>query len=296
MFDFLKGGKAYVRLELDRPNNGYLPGETVQAKVTVEGEKDIKIQQGRITFLYCEEYEYRHEEWVRDSKGHSRRVQRTSRTTDEREVSKQVFLGESTIAAGSKQDYEFNFAIPPDAPPFAKGGIIKSQWLVKATLDRKMAGDVEEKTDVYVLTTVPASQPGDYGECNEPGEAEMALSLPATTFALGETIEGKLIIRPRKAFDANEVRIELEQNERVPRDLGHEQKQTQTVKLATGTKLAPGNDLVLPFTIAVPTGSAVTCRTPNGSIAWKLKGVLARRLRSDTSVEQEIIVASVRPQ
>jgi Arrestin (or S-antigen), N-terminal domain/SpoOM protein len=44
VFDLLKGGKAQINLTLDRPDLVYYPGETVQARVNVIGEKDLKIQ------------------------------------------------------------------------------------------------------------------------------------------------------------------------------------------------------------------------------------------------------------
>ena len=294
MFDFLKGGKASVQLVLDRPRPVYAPGETVQAKVTVVGEKDLKIQQGRIALVYHEEYQYAHEERSTDSDGHTETSTEKSWATDEREVSKHVFLGETTIKAGSKQDFEFAFTVPNDALPSLEGEIIKIKWLVKATLDRKLASYVVQKIEVYVPSTAPETRAGDYGVSNEPGEAEMAFALGANAFARGEVIEGKLVIRPKKAFEANEVRVELEERERVPRDEGNEKTRTEKIKLAGSTKFEPGKEMVIPFQVTVSSSAPVTCRTPNGSITWKLKGVLARRFRGDTLVEQDIVASSVR--
>lgn len=296
MFDFLKGGKAHLTLELDRTDARYHAGETAHAVVTVIGEKDLKIQQGRISFVYREEYERRYEGWERDSHGHSRRTTHTTWEVDERNVKQEVFLNEGVVTAGSSQKFGFDLPIPPNAPASCAGKIVKIKWLVKATLDRKMAGDVEQQIEIAVLSTPPGKnvQAGEFGNSNEPGEAELGLKLPTGEFVFGETIEGKLVIRPQKSFEVSEVRVELGRKEYVPRDLGHTAEQNQTVKLAGKTKLEAGKELELPFSIVVPSDAPCTSSTPNSSVTWNLKGILARTLRKDTLVEVEISIYSER--
>ena len=67
------------------------------------------------------------------------------------------------------------------------------------------------------------------------------------------------------------------------------------VKLEGKTKLQAGQDQVYPFSVTIPADSPVTLTTPNSSITWMLKGVLARFLRGDTRVDGEIEVYSARP-
>lgn len=287
MFDFLKGGKATISVQLDRADKIYKPGETVHARVTLEGVKDLKIQNARVALVSVQEYEYRHRE--RDSDGDYET--RTSKTTDELKVWEQQFLGETTIKGNSNQTFEFDMTLPPDALPTVEGGkILNHSWVVKTTLDRKLAGDVEDKQTLYVLTGPSEKMlgSGTHGSSNEPDQAELALKLPDTQFAVGDTISGELIIRPKKEFDATEIRVELARLEKVPRDEGNEHKANVPVKLAGGTRLLPGNEVVLPFQLKIPASVPITCRTRHGSIEWVLRGVLARRMRGDTSVEQEL--------
>lgn len=291
MFDFLKGGKATLTVTLDRATKIYAPGETIHANVRVEGVKDLKIQAAKIALVSREEYEYKYE--TRDSDGDLET--RTSKTTDELKVWEKQFLNETTIKANSNQTFEFDIPLPPNALPSVEGGnILNHEWLVKTTLDRKLAGDVEDKQTVYVLA--PASNKmlgaGTYGSSNEPGEAELSLRVSNTQFAVGEIIAGEFIIRPQKDFDVTEIRVELERIESVPRDEGNTVQDAQTVKLAGGTKLTRGNEMVMPFQIKVPTSAPITCRTRHGSIEWMLRGVLSRRMRGDTIVEQEIFLYS----
>jgi hypothetical protein len=299
MFDFLKGGKTSVKLTLDRPISGddapahpYYLGETAHARLTVVSEKDFKVQEGRIALVYHEEYQYRHHRRTTDSHGHSRTTVATEWGTDEREANRQVFLGETTISGGSTKTYEFDLPIPANAAPSARAEIVRVNWLVKATLDRRMAGDIEDRVDLPVFAAAPGAsvQAGEYGASNEPDEADLAFSLPGKEWVMGETIAGRLQVRPKKEFDVTEIRIELARRQSVPRDVGNEHVESMPVKLSEGTRLTPGQNLTLTFNVAIPTPVPATFSTPNSTHQWLLRGVLARRLRKDTFVEEEIFI------
>jgi hypothetical protein len=299
MFDFLKGGKTSVKLTLDRPISKdatqvypYYPGETVHASVTLVSEKEVKIQEGRIALVYQEEYQYKYHHQSRDSHGHSRTTVATAWATDEREVNRQVFLGETSLLAGTQKNYEFDLPIPINAVPSAQAEIVHIKWIVKATLDRKMAGDIEDKVYLPVFTGASGTsvQPVEAGVSNEPNEADLIFFLPRKEWVMGETIAGRLQINPKKEFDVTEVRVELVRRERVPRDLGNEHETSMPVKLSDRTALMPGQTLTLPFNIAIPSPVPATFSTPNSTLDWALKGILARRLRKDTIVEEKIII------
>jgi len=293
MFDFLKGGKATIAVTLDRTNHAYAPGETIRATVNVQGVKDLKIQNGTLALVSREEYEYKYERNTTDSDGNTSSEDETSRQTDEKRVWEQQFLGETTIKSNTTQSFEFNVPIPSDVLPTVEGGqILNFDWLVKTTLDRKLSGDIEDKQEITLV--VPpggnSSGAGNFGIANEPGEAEMALRLPNQEFALGGTITGEIVIRPKKSFDATEIRIELSRREFVPRDRGNEYLKQEKLKLAGGTKLTAGQESTVPFQLKIPASLPITANLPHGSIAWTLRGILSRRMRGDTMVEQEVVL------
>jgi sporulation-control protein spo0M len=298
MFDFLKGGKANVTVALDRPVEPYYLGETVHATITIEGQKDLKIQEARATLSYREEYQYRHESSYRDSDGQEHTHDETSWTTDEQVVQRQQLMKEGTIPGNFRQTFDFAATIPTTTPPTCEGGqIVRVKWQLKATLDRRLAGDIEATTDLLVFAAPPGRDVGanQYGYSNEPGEAELSFALPGKEWVLGEAVEGQLMVRPQKAFDASEVRVELVRVELVPRDRGNEHREPRVAKLAGRTRLEPGQALTFPFRIDIPAPAPVTSRTRNSSITWRLSGVLARSFRGDTRVEEEIFVYSGRP-
>lgn len=295
MFDFLKGGKATIKVSVDRPVQPYWLGETVHATVTVNGEKDMKVQQARCELVFHEEYEYRYRQTDRDSDGHEHTEEKRSWVTEERAVQKEMMFGESTIKGGTNQTFEFNFPIPTNAAPTASGGkIVRVKWFLKGILDRKLLPDISDKVEILVFTTPPNQnvQPGTFGSSNEPSEAELNFTLPRLEWVLGETLAGEFHINPHKEFDATEIRVELVRREFVPRDLGNESIERFTVKLGGGTHLTPGQNLVFPFNLMLPPSAPASFRTQNSCVEWKVSGVLARRLRGDTRAEQEVFVYS----
>lgn len=303
MFDFLKGGKTSLKLTLDRPIgpdglhiDPYFPGESVHARVTLTTENDVKIKEGRITLVYQEEYQYKHRHHSGTSHGHSTTTVATAWATDEREANRQVFLGESKIPAGTSKIYEFDLPIPANAPPSARAEIIHINWVVKATLDRQLAGDIEDRADLPVFARAPGTleEPIESNVSSEPDEAELTFSLPVREFVMGETIGGQLQVRPKKNFDITEIRVELVRRERVPRDLGNEREMTIVSRLAERMHLQSGQAFSYPFNIKIPSPAPATISTPNSSLNWILRGVLARRLRKDTLVEQEIFIFNAR--
>ncbi len=65
--------------------------------------------------------------------------------------------------------------------------------------------------------------------------------------------------------------------------------------MAGKTKFEAGQDMAFPFSVAIPSPRPVSGRTRNSTITWRLRGVLARFMRGDTCVEEEIFVYSGRP-
>jgi sporulation-control protein spo0M len=296
MFNFLKGGKVNLNVAIDRASGIYFPGDTVNTRISLSSDKEFKFQEGRVALLYQEKYQYRTIHHRTDSQGHHHTEDVLRWQTNDQELARHVFLRETTLSQGSAQDFEFAAQIPVSAPPTYPGNIIQVRWLVKATLDRKLINDINVETPLVVLASPTGTQtPGQFGLSNEPGEARLILELPGTEWVAGETIEGILLVSPQKNFDATEVRVELEQTEWVPYDRGNQKVSVIELKLAGKTKFSAGETLRFPFQIQIPQPCSPSGSSQNWSVTWKLKGILARLLRKDTAVEQEIKVFTGRP-
>jgi hypothetical protein len=290
MLDFLTDGVATIQVQFDRPGKRYYAGETIHATVQIKCVQDLQIHQAKITLLSRETYEYGY--W-----GPRRRGGRkdTQTRTDELKIWEKQFLDETGMNAGSTRTFKFDIPLPPKALPTIVGGaILNHEWVVKTIIDRPFATDVENIQRVFVATGASGKMPGAgvYGSSNEPRYAELALGLDNTEFQVGEIITGELFIRPQKELKAKEIRVELQQREYVPLYDGNEAKIPQTLILAERINLAPGSELVYPFQLRISNTSAITCRTPNGSIDWFMRGVLYWGYYEETVVEQEVVVYS----
>ncbi len=295
MFNFLKGGKVNLNVAIDRPTGVYYPGETVHVTISLNSDKDLKFQEARAALLYQEKFQYKTLQHSTDSDGHSETEEVYHWKTNNQEVARQTLLGETNLSKGSAQTFQFDAQIPPSAPPTYPGNIIQVKWLAKATLDRKLFGDINTEVPLAVMV-VPtgARTAGQYGQSNEPNEALMSLELPGTEWCAGETIEGRLVVNPQKNFDVTEVRVELEQTEWVPYDRGNQKVNALKVKLEGKTKFMAGQPMTYPFQIPIPQPCCPSAFSSYWTVTWKLKGILARFMRKDTAVDTELKMCSGR--
>lgn len=289
MFNFLKGNQITLKITLDHPEADYFPGENLQAMISVESNKELKIQEGRVALICREEYEYFTLERTTNSDGRTNTEINTRWFGRDHEVAKELFLLEGTLSPNRTQTFPFSTRVPADALPSIPGKIIKVTWLVKVTLARKLATDINAETQFTVFSAFTGEQqPGRYGQSNELGEIDLSLELPGTNWLAEDEISGKLQMLPRKKFDATEVRLELVEVENVSYDQGHRHENSLKVKLTGKMHFDPGQPVSLPFEVQVPRLCSPSASTNAWSVTWKLRVILARFMRKDTVVEQEL--------
>jgi hypothetical protein len=292
MFGIFKNVKVQLNLALDR--QVYAPGDTVHARITLQTDKEMNIQGGRFTITCQQRYQYKRKH--RDSDGHSS-VDTTWGTRDA-EAFRFDFLQEMALPPGALT-FDTSFTLEDGSLPTSKGEIVSATWFAKATLDRKLAADANSEVEFTVLTANPpdmaTATAGQYGASNEPGEAQMSFTLRTKEVTGGGVLAGSLRVLPQKEFGVGEVRLEMARVEYVADVTGSGYDHTKETKvaetkLAGKTQLQPGQYLDLPFTLALPQAMAPSFEFEVGSLKYTLKGILARTLRKDTSVEEEIRV------
>ena len=188
---------------------------------------------------------------------------------------------------------DFDWTIPPDAPPPYAGKISQTRWLAKVTVDRKLKRDINEEVELPLVVPPPGQMapPGEYGEVSHPDDVHMQLRLRKLEFVEGETIHGRLLIEPRKDFSAGEARVELVRGEYVPRDQGNQHVAIeQKVELARKPKFQTGIPVGYEFALHTPEQGCPTHQTGHSRVDWRIRAALSRRLRKDFTVEQEIFV------
>jgi hypothetical protein len=291
MFDFLKGEKTEIVVTLDRPNGIYLPGETAGVTVEIQPDKDLKLKGALVRLSGTEQYKYGSTSSSTDSDGNTTEDTNYYWAYNEFFAREEKFLGETTLPGSKPQRYSFQMSLPADALPSCAGEIVRIYWKFSVKLDRRLAGDLHAETELCVRPLTPSLnlQPGEYGKSDQPNEAELALILPGLETVAGQQLDGQLRILPRKDLGC-EVRLELVRNEYVSYGDGNFEHKAFPLKLAGNTKFTAGQQQTIPFQASIPPDAAPSIKTPNGEITWTIKGILARRLRQDITVEQDFSV------
>ncbi len=287
----LFGKKA--ELEVTTDGAAYLPGDEVQATIRITGKKNFEIEEARAELVYENEYTYR----TRSYSGTTKRWETEDETTTEKVVhAEQRFLERGTIARGATSEHAVSLRIPTDAIGSGEGEITKVRWRAEATLAIGRGLDPDANAPITVLSPreVHSAWARRAPELDEPDECELELRLPAGRhLRTGDTIDGTLVATPRSALDAQEVRVELVRHEEVPRDQGKEEDVVAAkAVLSEQTELSTGIPREYPFQLPVPEGAIPCLDTGNSTVRWRLRGVVARRLRSDYNVTLELNVYS----
>ena len=295
MFNFLKGKKTEIGITVDRMNGIYYPGETIRVTVEIQPDSDLKLQSAQLELRGTEQYKYTSRSTSTDSDGKT--VESESEQWGYHNFYSNIekFLGETSLAGSKPQPYRFEMSLPADALPSCNGEIERIYWGFHVKLNRRMATDLHAEA-VVVVHTLPANSltlAGEYGGSSEPKETELVLILPQLEATVGQSFNGQLRIVPYKNF-ASGVRIELVRVESVYCDCGNYRETAFPVKLAENTDFSANQQVILPFQVSVPADAAPSVETNNAHIHWLIRGVLDRRLRTDTTVEQEIVVYSAK--
>ncbi|HEX6701501.1 MAG TPA: sporulation protein [Gaiellaceae bacterium] len=290
------GGNATIRLVLDRQE--VAAGESVQASVHVSGgRKDTQIDEARLRLVLENEYEWRDRDTGYDASTAGRLTTKTRirRDTDRKVIAEQRFLEAGAVFADTPSDHTLTVEIPLGSPPSGEGKITRVRWKVQATLARARARDISAELPLEVLSTADPDWIEPEEEVDSHGECALSLDLEKRAFGAGEPIEGTLVLSPDAECKVNEVRVELEREEEVPRGQGHGASVREAQAVVAGeVELSPGLRVEYPFRIEVPPDPVPTLTTEQSTVTWRLKGVGSRRMRSDYNVAQEVLVHSAR--
>ncbi len=290
--DFLKSSVARLEVNLDRQT--YQPGDTINGRVTLQAENEVKVRGGKVSILCQEKYQVRY----RTRSGRHGSSTTTTWRTDTREVFSKTLLEEMVIPPHFNQAYDFDWQVAADAFPSLVGKIVKVTWWAKATLDRPKAVDVNAEAGFVVSIPMPGAKTNPIdglqagGTSDHREDVDLSLKLPRTDWELGETIEGQLEIQARKDFKLTAIRVELVQTESVPEAEGNSRETSVKVSLAGSTSMTAGQSLSLPFQVEIPPDGLPNLNGVHSEVSWKLAGILARRLAFDYHVVQPLRVYS----
>lgn len=132
-------------------------------------------------------------------------------------------------------------------------------------------------------------------------KASVSLTIPKSTFELGEDLKGAIVVSSQEEFDATELRAELRCVEKKKREKSeYDERRKRTVRRvywdqailhsanprATGAlHLAPGFNKTFPFSVNIPAGGRESYDSVDGGVTWSIKGVVAIDGRPDVTSE-----------
>jgi hypothetical protein len=286
----LFGGKLpELFIQVERPDGVYYPGEVVRASVTVRSQDEAKFKEIRAGLLLEEKYQTI--ERTRDSDGDysDSRVWRTDEQWAARES-----LAAGGVAAGFEQTRHFEWRLPETPLPYCQGKIVVARWLVKATVDRPLARDVNAEAPLYVVAPAPAAPaPGGEGadENSAPDKVRVSFHLPRRDFVQGETLGGRILIDSGEDLSTRAVVVSLVRTEVVTggdrRNVEQVVEQTQQFPKV---KLSAGSPFAADFALQIPAKWCPTYQSAHASVNWSVAATLDLAWKRDVHGWQVIRV------
>ena len=284
----LFGDKTTIDLQV--ANEVVVPGDLVAAHVVVGGERDDKLQGGRVELGYENRY-YKRE--YRSSSSDSSFSSSSGGWEDVLRTEAIVVATEALSLGGGPGPaaYDVALALPLDAPASVNKWV---EWNVTAMLDRRRGRDRSETVPLTVLCAPGTHAAWAQAQQVSNADCDMFLELPTRTVGLGDTLAGVLNVVPTSSFSARAVRVQLEHRmqheDDIVRTLGKEE-----TTVAGSTAFQPGQALRLPFQVGVPPDGIPSLRAKHSEVHWSVKGVCDRRMRGDYTVEAEVEVYNAPP-
>ncbi len=132
-------------------------------------------------------------------------------------------------------------------------------------------------------------------------QASISLTIPKSTFELGEELKGAIVVSSEEEFDATEVRAELRCVEKKKRERSeydeHLKRNVRRVYWDQATlhsanprasdtmHVTRGLNKTFPFSVNIPAGGRESFDSVDGGVTWSIKGVIAIDGRPDVTSE-----------
>ncbi len=131
--------------------------------------------------------------------------------------------------------------------------------------------------------------------------ATVSLTIPKSTFELGEDLKGAITVSSQEEFDATEVRAELRSVEKKKREKSEYDEQLKrnvrrvywdqatlhsaNPRASGALHVTSGFNKTFPFTVNIPAGGRESFDSVDGGVTWSIKGVVAIDGRPDVTSE-----------
>ena len=263
------------------------PGDELNVRVSLIPKDGFQVRRGSLDLVCLETYE----ELIH----HSRYGAQRHKATQVLSRDEKVFIDGTAVRRGLPYYADVNVVVPPDALPTVRGAIMRSidvgiTWTVTTSLDVAGARDFHDNQQI---TVVRPPMPSDAPSSPIVTEAAhnwcaLTLNLPTGSACSGDRLDGSLRAEILQDVSVSEVSVELFRVEAFGSAVQDYTEDIMT--LDTDLELRRGETREWPIRISVGEVFTPSLQTRNSSIRWLVKCVLARRMRFDAQIEQEIRV------
>jgi hypothetical protein len=275
--------KPKGKLTLRAPDN-CLPGQLIPMEIWVSAEEEIKPREVRAELAGAETYYVT--ETHHDAKG---RIQ--THTVKKNEIFAaivQTVAEQPFLSQGTEQKWNVSMQLPADAACTSQGKLVNIRWTLKAVLDVPKRSDLSQEKPLMVFC-----QPAKIGDTSillaEKTFNEVTLLLKAPAVAVvGDTVKGQLTLQIKDKLNIRSIRVELVRLEEAGTNRGDEV--VAKTQIESGDSFNQNESRSFDFSLSIPAAAPPTVTGKHSSLRWKLKAVLDRKMKSDFSVEQELLV------
>ena len=281
---------AEFRVELSETT--LRPGDGLNFRVSLVPRDGFQVRRGTVVIQCVESYVV-----ITPGMNTGRYGQGTQRLKGMRILYQQeeVIIDDRRMRRGLPFYADIDWVVPSDALPTAIGQTrdvfdVGIAWTVTTSLDVAGARDFYDQQQIVVGSPPAAADEPSGALVREVADDESALTLTLDKgrYSSWEMIEGTLRAEILQDLDVTEVRAELVRVESFGYD--GDDFLAGRIRLEGESDLRQGGTREWHFQLETGEVYAPTLSTEMSSIRWVVRCVLARRMRFDTLIEQEVWV------
>ena len=281
---------ADFRVELNE--SAVRPGDELRVRVSLNPRDGFQVRRGTVVIECVESYVEFSPSMNTGRYGTGRQRLKGSRILYRHE---EVIIDDGRMRRGLPFYADVDWTVPSDAVHTVTGESrdvfeVGIAWTVTTALDVAGARDFNDRQQLTIgsARTAQDEEPEPIVREMADDECKLTLTLASGTYSGWEEVEGSLRAEMLQDMDVSEVRAELVRIESFGYD--GDEFLAGRVRLEGDTKLRQGR--VREWHLRLETGEvyAPTVSTDYSSVTWLVRGVLARRMRLDTRIEQAIRV------
>ena len=273
-------------------DESFMPGSEVELELSLHPRQKAEVRGGQAELTCTQTYWERVQHYVYSRYGGYYRT-RLHRLTEILYRDSEPFMEATELMAESPIRKRVRFALPQDAPPTVRGGVVNISWWLKASVDVAKRRDLHQEAELFVSMPEPARVEGVDSDAMARAESTfdqgaMSLAVPSAPVRAGEIVSGTLRLEMREGLTPRQIRIELERVELA----GHQSWSgliDQQV-LDDNPNLEGGGVREWRYRLQVPQGPWPTIQTNHSQVEWRVRGILDQRMKGDPTVVGSIQV------